>query len=147
MHVLPYVYQSLQWVRSTILQIKTKIFSKIFIILHKRPYIPPLFSRKISPLHRRVSRKHSLFTTFSLVLRMGQVFNITNKYQFSNQSAKNLYFHPRDFTYFLYMSQYTRIQDPIEHLKWIFLRKQLTATQENNYYFPRKLHLRCLNRF
>ena len=40
------------------------------------------FQGKISALHRRGSRKHSLFTTFSLVLRMGQVFNITNKYQF-----------------------------------------------------------------
>ena len=97
--------------------------AKYLLFYTKRPYIPPLFSRKINPLHRRVSPKHSLFTIFSLVLRMGQVFNITNKYQFPNQSAKNLYFHPRDFTYPLYISQYTRIQDPVEHLRWIFLRK------------------------
>ena len=104
----------------------------MYIILHKRPYIPPSFSRKISALHQRGSRKYSLFTTFSLVLRMGQVFNITNKYQFPNQSAKNLYFHPRDFTFLLYISPYKRIQDPVEHLRWVFLQKQLTATQVNN---------------
>ena len=95
--------------------------------------MPPSFSRKISALHWRGSRKHSLFTTFSLVLRMGQVFNITNKYQFPNQSAKNLYFHPRDFTYLLQISPYRHIQDPYEHLRWIFLQNQLTATQESNY--------------
>ena len=94
--------------------------------------MPPSFSRKISALNGRGSRKHSLFSTFSLVLRMGQVFNITNIYQFPNQSAKNLYFHPRDFTYLLYISPYRRIQDLVEHLRWIFLQKQLTATQENN---------------
>ena len=46
--------------------------------------LPPSFSRKISHLHWRGSWKHSLFTTFSLVLRVGQVFNSTNKYLFPN---------------------------------------------------------------
>ena len=66
--------------------------SRKYLLFYTRPYIPPLFSRKIGPLYRRGSRKHLFFTTFSLVLRMGRKFNITNKYQFPNQSAKNVIF-------------------------------------------------------
>ena len=110
--VLLYVYQ---WVSFTIFQIKTNYRTGQQNIYYFTPKTlhTSFFSWKISPLHRRVSRKHSLFTTFSLVFRMSQVFTITNKYQFRNQSAKNLYFHPRDFTYLLYICQYTCIQDPV----------------------------------
>ena len=84
------IYETLNRGRKGFVDFNT--VSKIFVILHKRPYIPPSFSRKISTLHRRSSQKHSFFTTFSLVLRMGQVFNITNKYQFPNQSTKTYTF-------------------------------------------------------
>ena len=120
--------------RCTIFQIKTNFLtgqSNIYC-LHNRPYIPPSFSKKINALHDRGSQKHSLFNSFLLVLRMSQTFKFTNKYQFSNQPAKNLYFHPRDlisppFRKAIGGFHQKRVQDPVEHLRWFFWRKQLTA--------------------
>ena len=90
-----------------------------------------------------------LFTGFENGSVKCLILQINTSFLISQQKT---YFHSRDFTYLLYISPYNRIQDPAENLRWIFLRKQLTATQENNYYFPkmlnlRQLHFRCSNGF
>ena len=123
-HVLPYIYQFWQWVSCTIFQIKSNFLTgqqNIYYFAQKTLHTSFIFKEN------QGSPSESPPETFSF-----QVFNITNKYHFPDQSAKNLYFHPRDFTYLLYISPYRRFQDPVEHLKWIFQQKQLTATQENN---------------
>ena len=85
---LPYFYQSWKQVRYTIYHINLPI-SQWNINFIKRLCIPSSFPKKSSALHRSGSREHSLSNTF-LNLRMGQVFNISNKHQLFNKSAKNI---------------------------------------------------------
>ena len=78
-HFLPHFYQFSEWMNCTMFQIKTNFQTgqqNIYYFKQKT-----LHTIKISVFHRRGSRQHSLFIIFSLVLRMGKVFNITNKYQ------------------------------------------------------------------
>ena len=64
------------------------------IFLHKTPYTPPLFQKKICALHHRIVSKHPLFIPFLLVLT---VCYISYKYQPPNNWAKHQYFYTRDF--------------------------------------------------
>ena len=70
---------------------------------------------------------------FYFFLRMGQVFHIRNKYQVPNQSAKKLMLLPkrlyitRSFPNTIDLFHQRCIQNPVKHLRWILLRKQLTT--------------------
>ena len=67
------------------------------IFLHKTPYTPPLFHKKICALHRRCFYKHPLFTTFLIVFTVDEVCYISNKHQTLNNLAIYQYFYKRDF--------------------------------------------------
>ena len=89
----PHFYCCLQGVKFVMIETNSNFIlsQQILIVLHKRLYVAPSFPKKISVLHRKGSQKHSLFTKFLLALRMGQVFNITNKYQVPNSHQKTFF--------------------------------------------------------
>ena len=51
------------------------------------------FGKKIGALHRKDFSKHPLFTTFSLFLKANEVWNISNKCWFPNNSVNKIFLH------------------------------------------------------
>ena len=68
------------------------------IFLHETLYIPPSFRKTIGALHRKSFSKHPLFTTFSLLLKVSEVCNISSKCGLSNKSAKKIFLHKTPYT-------------------------------------------------
>ena len=73
--------------------------------MHKTPYTPPLFRKIICALHCRSFEKHLLFKTFLLVLAVGEVCYISNKYQPPNNSETHQCFYTRDFISLLHFKK------------------------------------------
>ena len=67
------------------------------IFLHKTPYTPALFHKKVCALQRRCFYKRPLFTTFLIDFTVDEVCYISNKHQTLNNLAIYQYFYTRDF--------------------------------------------------
>ena len=74
-------------------------------LLHKAPYIPPLFQIKIWALHCRIFEEYPLFTTFLVFLTVDKVCYISNKYQPPYDLEKRQYFHTIDFISLFYFEK------------------------------------------
>ena len=60
------------------------------------------FPKAIGGLDDKDFQKHARFTICLLVLTVGEFYNISNKIQLPNRSAKYLLFYTKDLTYLLY---------------------------------------------
>ena len=98
---------------------ETLQLSFIWEILSKN--IALFFPKPIGVLCHRGFWKHPRFTVCLLVLIVGELYNISNKNQLPNKSAKYLLFYTKDLTYLLHFQG-----------KLALSIGELTATQENN---------------
>ena len=68
------------------------------IILSKRLYKPLSFRTKVGARHRKHFSKHPLFTTFSLVLKISEVCNISDKCWLLSKSANKMLLQKAPYT-------------------------------------------------
>ena len=113
---LPHFYLILERMRCAIFQINADLvkvyehintftqetlqLSFIWEILSKN--IALFFPKPIGVLCHRGFWKHPRFTVCLLVLIVGELYNISNKNQLPNKSAKYLLFYTKDLTYLLH---------------------------------------------
>ena len=67
-------------------------FTNTLIFLHKKLYTLLYLEKTIDALHRKRFSNRSLFITFSLLLTVSEVCNISNKYWHTNKSVKNCFY-------------------------------------------------------
>ena len=72
--------------------------SKTSIFLHERLYISTSSRKKLCALHCKSFSKQPLFTSFSLILKVREVCNISSKCWLPNKSADKIFSHKTSYT-------------------------------------------------
>ena len=83
-------------------------------VLHKKLYIPRSFWKEICALYSKHFLKHPLFTTFSLLSIVSDVWYISKKYWLPNKSVKKMFLYKSPYIALLFHSDFYK------HLLFIY---------------------------